>query len=388
MPAPFARTMRSLSADGFRRMLWALVGIGALLAGWLAWMILARVTVYEVALAARIEVGQAAAPIAARVAGRVVESRLALGQKVEAGDLLVELDAEREALALAEERSRLEAVASQMEPVRAEITVRERALAESRTAGQARIAEARARYQEAEALAAFSELDAARTAELQTRGVVAARSAQESAAAAKTQRAAAQALRSAVTRAEAEDRQRTSELDADLARLRRDLATLEAQRTTGQAAVARLEHEVELRRIRAPVAGHVGEAVALQAGAMLAEGERIGAVIPAGDLAIVAEFAPAAIGRLQVGQAARLRLDGFPAIQYGTIPARVTRVGSEPRDGQVRVELALEPVRSAIVFQHGLPGTVEVAVERVSPALLVLRAIGRMVEENPAAEPP
>ncbi len=320
-------------------MLWALVGIGALLGGWLAWMLLARVTVYEVALAARVEVGQAAAPVAARVSGRVVENRLALGQKVAAGDVLVELDVEREALALAEERARLQAVASQMAPMRAEIAVRERAVVESRAAGQARIAEARARYQEVEARVAFSELDATRTAELGARGLVAARSTQESAAAAQAQRAAAQALRSAVTLAEAEDRQQTSELDGDLARLQRDLATLEAQQSTGQAAVARLEHEVELRRIRAPVAGQIGEAVALQAGAMLKEGERIGTVIPAGDLAIVAEFAPAAIGRLQVGQVARLRLDGFPAIQYGTVPARVTRVGSEPRDGQVRVEL-------------------------------------------------
>ena len=47
---------------------------------------------------------------------------------------------------------------------------------------------------------------------------------------------------------------------------------------------------------------------------------------------------------------------------------------SEVRDGQIRVELAfLTDPASPIPFQHGLPGTVEVEVERVSPAALVRR---------------
>jgi membrane fusion protein (multidrug efflux system) len=76
------------------------------------------------------------------------------------------------------------------------------------------------------------------------------------------------------------------------------------------------------------------------------------------------------------GQAARLRLEGFSWLQYGSLEARVTKVGSEARDGRVRVELAVVSIRFQAPLQHGLPGTLEVEVERVAPAILALRAAG------------
>ena len=69
------------------------------------------------------------------------------------------------------------------------------------------------------------------------------------------------------------------------------------------------------------------------------------------------------------------------------MPATVSRVAGEVRDGRVRVELALgargreEDRIPAIPMQHGLPGTVEVEVERVSPARLILRLAGRLATE-------
>ena len=54
--------------------------------------VLARISLYEVAANARLEVEHAAYPIEAQVSGRVVKNYLALGQHVTAGQLLVELD--------------------------------------------------------------------------------------------------------------------------------------------------------------------------------------------------------------------------------------------------------------------------------------------------------
>jgi membrane fusion protein (multidrug efflux system) len=55
-------------------------------------------------------------------------------------------------------------------------------------------------------------------------------------------------------------------------------------------------------------------------------------------------------------------------------------VAGEIRDGKVRVELAVNAAsRSRIPFQHGLPGSVEVEVERTSPAVLLLRSAGEAV---------
>jgi len=50
------------------------------------------------------------------------------------------------------------------------------------------------------------------------------------------------------------------------------------------------------------------------------------------------------------------------------LQAQVDRVGNEPKDGLIRVELALRsPQSTSIPLQHGLPGSAEVEVERVSP---------------------
>src|SRR5690606_35691448 len=97
--------------------------------------------------------------------------------------------------------------------------------------------------------------------------------------------------------------------------------------------------------------------------------------------------AATAMGRIVPGQSARIRLDGFPWSQYGTISAVVEQVAGESRDGLVRVELAVthnddddddsDVLAGLVPLQHGLQGSVEVAVEQVSPAVLVLRAAGR-----------
>ena len=60
--------------------------------------------------------------------------------------------------------------------------------------------------------------------------------------------------------------------------------------------------------------------------------------------------------------------------------ATITNVASEIRDGSIRVELALDAHSdSRIPLQHGLPGSVEVEIETLSPANLVLRTAGSLL---------
>jgi len=60
------------------------------------------------------------------------------------------------------------------------------------------------------------------------------------------------------------------------------------------------------------------------------------------------------------------------------VSARVERVAQEVRDGKVRVELALAENSSFRgTLQHGMPGTLEVTVEQVSPIGLTLRTAGQ-----------
>jgi membrane fusion protein (multidrug efflux system) len=152
--------------------------------------------------------------------------------------------------------------------------------------------------------------------------------------------------------------------------------------------LARIDAELARRRIVAPADGEIGEFAALAAGTWVTAGTSLGVIIPDGLLHVVGSFAPSdALGKVAVGQKARVRLAGFPATEYGALVARVTRVGSESLDGRVRVELALrgEPSRaSRAPLRHGLPASIEVEVERVRPIVLLLRSAGRWTTADQA----
>jgi len=160
-----------------------------------------------------------------------------------------------------------------------------------------------------------------------------------------------------------------------------ELNKLRSDQATAGVTIQRLEEEVDRRWIRAPVDGKLGEVAPLRIGMVVHEGEKLAAVVPAGKLRVVANFdPPAALGRIRPGQHARLRLEGFPWAQYGSVAATITNVASEIRDGSIRVELALDAHSdSRIPLQHGLPGSVEVEIETLSPANLVLRTAGSLL---------
>lgn len=141
--------------------------------------------------------------------------------------------------------------------------------------------------------------------------------------------------------------------------------------------ISRLRYEIERHKVRAATGGKIGETAILRTGGVVSGGEKLAAILPEGRLLVAAQFAPAAMGRMRAGQKARVRLAGYPWTQYGALSATVARVSSEVRDGTVRVELNLDPgQKTSIPLQHGLPGSVEVAVETVSPARLTMRLAG------------
>jgi membrane fusion protein (multidrug efflux system) len=352
-----------------------------LLAAWCAWFFLSRVERYEVTDRARLEIGQAAHLLQAPASGRVISSRLVLGQAVEAGDVLAELDANPDRLQIAEERTRLAALDPQRKALDEETASIEQARLREHQATGVAVEEARARYREAEAEARYAEREAERLKSLRASRLIPERDFVQGEAEALRRRAAAESLQLVAARLENEQRTRDSDRDASLNRISARMRLLEGQKTTAAATINRFQYEIERRLVRAPVRGRLAEVAILRIGAFVHEGDKLGSVVPAGTLKVIAEFLPpAALGRIRPGQPARLRLQGFPWTQYGSIGARVSDVASEVRDGHVRVELAIDPrAASPIALQHGLPGTVEVEVERVSPATLTLRAAGQLV---------
>ena len=379
MPSPFFRSERFLESETFKRGAWGLLIAAVLLGFWFAWFFRARVAVYAVSAAADLEVDRAAHPVESQYSGRVVASTLALDRPVQAGEVLIELDADMQKLQLTEERTRLEALGPQIHSLEDQIAAEQRASDQEQQTASVALDEARAHFREADVGAHLAESEAQRLKELYAGGVLAKTDFERAQANAGERGAAADGLQLTVAKME---RQRLTDAEdrrAHLEGLRSEVNRLRGVEATSRASIQRLEDEVDRRSIRAPVNGRLGEVANVRVGSVVREGEKLAAVVPTGELRIVANFQPAdALGRIQPGQPARLRLDGFPWTEYGSVNATVTRVASEVRDGRIRVELAVNPnSASRIPMQHGLPGAVQVQVERISPATLVLRVVGR-----------
>jgi multidrug resistance efflux pump len=387
MSSPFSRSLRALESERSRG--WRAASVATLLLlGWAGWLLLARVPLYETSTLARLEATAAAHPVDARMLGRVVSVNLTVGRIVRSGDILIELEADAERLALGEARKRLEALGPQIAAARQEIVAEELAIDADRRASLMARDEQRATLRQAEASLGLANEEARQLARLRADRIVSEIENSRARAEAERRKAMADAASAALARIETDATTRESDRRVRIQRLRGTLTLLEGDLATAGAATKRSEYEVERRVLRAPIDGRIAEAADVRVGAVVDEGSRLAAIVPESPLRVVAQFAPAsAIGRVHVGQPARVRLLGFPWAEYGSLQAEVTAVADELRDGLVRVELGVGSLPGALPLTHALPGSVEIEVERVRPAWLVLRSLGglltRPVESAP-----
>lgn len=375
-PDLFAITHQQLGRTSYLRIL-PIVGISFLLvACWTAWLLFARLAVYATTDQARVEVAQAVYPVEAAVSGRVLKSYLKLGQHVERGDVLVELAAEPEELKLVQEQSHYTAVQAQVQDLQAQLAAEQEALEQERASGAAAVDQARERAAEAREAAKLAQEELDRSQSLFKQGLGSEIEVRRSDSAAKEKVSEAQASEAAVQQAVSQQLSAGGEHRARIESIKTELARSQGELAASDTAQQQLSGEVRNFQIVAAGAGRLGSIVNVRSGAYIHQGDRLATIIPEGRLRIVAEFEPrVAIGRVRPGQSAELRLTGFPFEQYGAISATVTSVGSEVRDGRVRVEL--DPhLNKRIPLQHGLPGTLEVVIDHVSPLALLIGESG------------
>jgi membrane fusion protein (multidrug efflux system) len=380
MATAFTRTLRTLEPHGARRFLIMTVPAAVVLAAWTTWGTLAQVTLYEVSGQTRLEVDRAAHSVDSPASGRVVESRLRLGQEVAAGEVLLRLDGEAEGFSLREEREKVTALEVELAALHAQASSIGQGRAEAARAAHSGLEEARERLHEAEAPAQYAEQELGRLERLRVELLISERAFEQGRAEAQRTKAAAASSRLSPVRIAEEQSARDRDRGAALDQVRAQLAHIEGQLRGSQAVVLRLGVEAERYVVRAPAAGRLGDVAALRSGSVVHAGQRLGVIVPVGRLIAVAQFSPSsAIGRIRPGQPARLSLDGFPWAQYGTVDATVLHVANEVRDDRVRVELAVaEGSNPRIAIEHGLTGTSEVSVEQVAPFVLLLRAAGAL----------
>jgi len=378
MPTSFSRSLRAIEGDGGGLARWIAPPALLFLGGWCLWMARAEVPLFAASTSARLVRERSVYPLQSSVEGRVVAVHSALKQPVEAGALVIELDGSAQVLALAEERARLAALEGELDATRAAVTALESAEGEARAAAVAERHEAELELEARRLTVRYAEEEADRLTQLEVTGDVSKLSASRARTEAEKARLAVTSQETTLERMALDARRDEGDRAALLAERRRELAEKSGARGVHAAAIARLEHELDARLVRAPAAGIVAELARISPGSFVRAGDVLGAVVAAGRLAVEAEFEPAeALGRIHLGQSGELALAGFPRAEFGALSLAVERIAGEAREGKIRVELALTAPESARVpLEHGLPGSVRIEVERTSPAALVLRSVG------------
>jgi multidrug resistance efflux pump len=387
MSIHFSRSMRRLEADGSRRTLIFFVVISILTGLWATWLFSARVSVYASTGVARLEVSQENHPVDAPVLGRVTGAHLIAGQRVQAGDLLLELDANPERLERSQAIAKLAPAADRLRSLQDELDAQQRAIEGEQHSAEAAHAEALAKAQEASLAADLAADEAKRLSNLQQQGLVSELDALRGRKQAEERQSQARAADAAAEHVKRDLAAKEQDRLGQIARLKNEIAEIEGGRSEAVAASERLDYQIDQRQVRAPIAGTLAEVAPLKVGGMVQAGDRVCTIVPDGALKVVALFRPSvALGRIRNGQAARVRLEGFPWTQYGSATATVSNVSGEVRDGQVRVDLALNNASgSPIPLQHGLPAEVQVEIEHISPMALVLRSVGEQLRVNAAS---
>jgi membrane fusion protein, adhesin transport system len=362
-----------------RNLLWVTM---LLLIAWLAWAGLARVCVYARSAEARLELDAATYPIQSPFVGRVVERNLALGQRVQRGDVLVALDGQAQQLELHQAEVKGQGYAPQLKQLRAQILAEQQAGQQERFAAIAAGQEADSRVREAEIAARVAEAGLPRLNALHAEKMVSDRALEIAIAETKRLEASVATVLAAARRTREEQITRDRERDIRVQKLQGELMALQAAQQTTRAELLRLSEQREQRLIRAPVSGVIAEVQTIREGAVLEEGDKLGSIVADDDhMHVVAQFPAAeALGRIRAGQFAVLRLDGFPWAEFGTVSAHVSRVAQEVRNGTVRVELALataQGTRPDFILVHGMPGQVEIQLEHLSPWALMTRSAGQ-----------
>lgn len=378
MASIFSRSVRSLEAERFRRYAWMWLLAFGLLVGWGVWFVGVSVDLM-VTSRAQVQWEKSTHVLASPVTGRVKHSFLVLGKAVKVGDVLLELESEAQRLRLEEEQAKILADSARVKALKVQIDAERKALRQVRRSTQLVIQQTQLRRKMARKESQFFASNLRRTRALYRKGVLSEDAYLKARTAAQKVQFQEKRLRLTTLQARWTGRAKASEHLVRLARLQQEVTSLHGALKVRKAAAQRLRFELERRSIRAPVAGRLGAVAALERGAEVRQGARLGVLFSQGQPRIVANFlASQALGRIRRGQRARLRLDAFPWTQYGSVQAVVDRVARVPQGRHFRVELRLGATKpTRVVLKHGMSGLVEVRVEKILPASLVLRSLGR-----------
>ncbi|WP_158292016.1 HlyD family secretion protein [Paracraurococcus ruber] len=225
--------------------------------------------------------------LAPQVAGRVAELLVEDNQRVEAGQLLVQIDPRDQEVALENARARRGSAAAQVAEAGAQVAVR-----------QAAIAQARANQVVAEADQENAEATLRRFRAVDPRAVTRQQN-DDAEAASRSARARVDAARQAVAAAEAQ---------AAAAEAQRRAA--EATLREADAAIGNAELQLSYTKIVAPVAGRIANR-GVEAGNYVTPGQVLLSVVEP-SVWVTANFKETQLREIRPGQAVQVKVDAYP----------------------------------------------------------------------------
>lgn len=292
--------------------------------------------------------------------GRVSEVSVEVGERVEAGQVLLRLDVQ----ALAPQRAEIAARVAGLEGSLAQIA-RERRFALDQTQPAARQALERAENSALLVLEA-AQAKERRYGELRTQGLVEQAEYEDAVLARRLTEVDLEGVRA--------KRAERPELDAaELAGFDARASLLESERAALDARHAELELQSAQSEIVAPQAGFLlGPTRVELLGRAVEEGEELLRVALPGVEAFVAHVDDRGRARLATGQSARLRLSGYPWLVHGTVAARVIAVDDLPAERGYRVQLELVGEASPGPLFEGMRGRARIATAQRAPIAWLL----------------
>jgi membrane fusion protein (multidrug efflux system) len=338
-----------------------IVAVGGVLL-WL-WMTAGRETTDDA------QVDAPVTPVSARVGGTVIRVPVKDNQRVDAGEVLVELDPRDYQVAIDKARAELadaeaSAVAAQSNvPITSTTAASNVSTAEGSVeeagggidaaqkevdAAHARLATARARQREAEANAARTAKDVERLRGLLAKDEVSQQQFEAAASAAEAQRAATDSAKSQVVEAEAGIRVAESKLvqaraaeqraraglrsaqtgPAQVTATRARALAAEAHAQQARASLAQAELNLQYTTIKAAVKGIVSRKTA-QIGQVVQLGQPLMALVPYEDVWITANFKETQLENMRPGQRAIVKVDAYGGREFkGHVDSIAAATGS------------------------------------------------------------
>lgn len=230
-------------------------------------------------------------PIAPQVSGRVSQVLVQDNQKVNAGDVLVQIDPSDYQAKLDQERANLSSAKSRLAQANAQFTVDE-----------AKVEEEKANVIADEAEAKRAEADSIRYQEVGTSGV----------SQSQLDLAATQARSADANVTAGRNKELAAEAQATLDQA--DIQTAEAQIKENEAAVRQAELDLSYTQVKAHESGYVTHRT-VEADSYVQPGEALLAIVPK-NVWVVANFKETQLTHMHAGQPVTLRVDAYPQTRF------------------------------------------------------------------------